>query len=212
MPIAVSRGIRNEGAWRSGSSASEYIFVIDKAIDRFVLRPPARFHLTRRRVHRDEDEEEEEEVVVDEDEVSPPRELPAHGPSNLPSLAQRVYTLTQRTAIRTLVFWASCAPDIVVPTLTTVPFRPRRFPDHLPQRHYTVLLARYTLAFFFPRNVTFTPGFVIRRMPMPLLFIANDGCLLHSLCGISNALFFLYITRLRVSKVSLRGCNVTVDL
>lgn len=104
VPIAVSRGIRNEGAWRSGSSASEYIFVIDKAIDRFVLRPPARFHLTRRRVHRDEDEEEEEEVVVDEDEVSPPRELPAHGPSNLPSLAQRVYTLTQRTAIRTLVF------------------------------------------------------------------------------------------------------------
>lgn len=213
MPIAVSRGIRNEGAWRSGSSASEYIFVIDKAIDRFVLRPPARFHLTRRRVHRDEDEEEEEEVVVDEDEVSPPRELPAHGPSNLPSLAQRVYTLHSE-----LLYARSCFEHRARPILLFLLSRP--FPSVLVAFPTTchsatvlsVLLARYTLAFFLPRNVTFTPGFVIRRMPMPLLFIANDGCLLHSLCGISNALFFLYITRLRVSKVSLRGCNVTVDL
>lgn len=78
-------------------------------------------------------------MVVDEDEVSPPRELPAHGPSNLPSLAQRVYTLT---ASYTRSCFEHRAPDIVVPTLTTVPFRPR-FPDHLPQ------LNAHALAFFF---------------------------------------------------------------
>lgn len=147
--------------------------------------------------------------MVDEDEVSPPRELPAHGPSKLPSLAQRVYTLT---ASYTRSCFEHRAPDIVVPTLTTVPFRPR-FPDHLPPRPLNVARALHS-CLLFPRNVTFTPGFVIRRMPMPPLFIANDGCLLHSLCGVQRA-FFLYIPRLaivRVSKVSLRGCNVTVDL